>query len=75
MIYAYDEMYLDDAMKNLGEAADYAASCCNLNIDAFLSCSQQQVSPLSLKKATPDLYPDFRGQNLYMRLLTEQDLK
>ena len=35
MIYAYDEMYLDDAMKNLGEAADYAASCCNLNIDAF----------------------------------------
>ena len=35
MIYAYDEMYLDDAMKNLGEAADYAASCCNLNIDTF----------------------------------------
>lgn len=28
-VYAYDEMYLDDAMKNLGEAADYAASCCN----------------------------------------------
>ena len=24
MIYAYDEMYLDDAMKNLGEA------CCQL---------------------------------------------
>ena len=73
MIYAYDEMYLDDAMKNLGEAADYAASCCNLNIDAFFELFV--ATGLSLKKAIPDLYPDFRGQNLYMRLLTEQDLK
>ena len=75
MIYAYDEMYLDDAMKNLGEAADYAASCCNLNIDAFFELFVATGVASQFEKAIPDMYPDFRGQNLYMRLLTEQDLK
>lgn len=28
MIYAYDEMYLDDAMENLGEMLDYAVLAC-----------------------------------------------
>lgn len=36
MIHAYDEKYLDDAMKNLGEAFDYAASNCGIELDGFL---------------------------------------
>ena len=35
MIYAYNELYLDDAMKNLGEAFDYAANIRNLDLDDF----------------------------------------
>ncbi len=35
MIYAYNELYLDDAMKNLGEAFDYAANIRNLDLDGF----------------------------------------
>lgn len=27
---AYDEKYLDDAMKNLGEAFDYAVNSCKI---------------------------------------------
>lgn len=34
-MYAYDEMYLDDAMKNLGEAFDYAINVCQKEPDAF----------------------------------------
>lgn len=36
MIHAYDEQYLDDAMKNLGEAFDYAANNCGIELDGFL---------------------------------------
>lgn len=36
MIHAYNEHYLDDAMKNLGEAFDYAANNCNLELEEFM---------------------------------------
>ncbi len=36
MIHAYDEMYLDDAMKNLGEAFDYVATVLSISMDDFL---------------------------------------
>lgn len=36
MIYAYDDMYLDDAMKNLGEAFDYSATVLGISMDDFL---------------------------------------
>ena len=29
---AYDEQYLNDAMQNLGEAADYAVNACNISL-------------------------------------------
>lgn len=36
MMYAYDEMYLNDAMKNLGEAFDYSTTVLNIPMDNFL---------------------------------------
>jgi len=36
MIRAYDSQYLDDAMRCLGEAMDYAANCCQISMDSFL---------------------------------------
>ena len=35
MMHAYDEQYLDDAMRNLGEAADYAVNACNMTLQKF----------------------------------------
>ena len=35
-MYAYDETYLDGAMRNLGEAFDYAVNACHLSADEFL---------------------------------------
>ena len=35
MPYAYDIKYLDDAMKNLGEAFDYVANDCGISMDYF----------------------------------------
>ena len=36
MIHAYDKQYLDDAMRNLGEAFDYAANNCGIKLDDFM---------------------------------------
>lgn len=36
MMYAYDEMYLNDAMKNLGEAFDYSTTVLHISMDDFL---------------------------------------
>lgn len=35
-MYAYDKMYLDDAMKNLGEAFDCAANSPGIGLDTFM---------------------------------------
>ena len=35
MTYAYNEEYLDDAMKNLGDMVDYAVHTCGYEPDAF----------------------------------------
>lgn len=36
MICAYEEGYLDDAMRNLGEAVDYAVNGCGMTADRFM---------------------------------------
>lgn len=36
MMYAYDEIYLNDAMRNLGEAFDYSATVLAIPMDDFL---------------------------------------
>lgn len=35
MKHAYDEMYLEDAMENMGEMLDYAVNVCHMDIDEF----------------------------------------
>jgi DNA-binding Xre family transcriptional regulator len=37
MIRAYSENYLDDAMRNLGEAFDFANAVCHLDLDNFFA--------------------------------------
>ena len=37
MIHSYDKIYLEDAMESLGEAMDYAANRCKMDMDKFLS--------------------------------------
>lgn len=36
MIHSYDKSYLEDAMETMGEAMDYAANQCRMNLDKFL---------------------------------------
>ena len=35
MTHAYNELYLDDAMKNLGDMVHYAVADCGYEVDEF----------------------------------------
>ena len=75
MIYAYDEMYLDDAMKNLGEAADYAASCCNLNIDTFFELFIATGIASQFEKGNPRFVSGFSGTELVYEIIDRAGLE
>lgn len=75
MIYAYDEMYLDDAMKNLGEAADYAASCCNLNINTFFELFIATSIASQFEKGNPRFVSGFSGTELVCEIIDKAGLE
>ena len=59
MIHAYDEQYLYDAMRNLGEAFDFAWTVCRIELDTFLSMMISSGAAL-FEQGTPK-YVSFHG--------------
>ena len=49
MMHAYDEQYLDDAMRNLGEAADYAVNACKMSLQKFFDLFVRILSKFLIK--------------------------
>ena len=64
MIHAYDNQYLDDAMRCLGEAMDYAVNSCQVNMDSFLELFIGSVMRNSFQQEFPNMYPACPAQNL-----------
>lgn len=71
---AYGENYLDDAMKNLGEAFDYAVNACHLNMDDFWSFFVATGYADSFGKGNPRLVSGLSGTELVMEILTKTGL-
>ena len=53
MIRAYDKKYLNDAMLNLGEAFDFAANVCQVELDDFLSMMISTGIAFQLERGVP----------------------
>jgi len=68
---AYAEKYLDDAMKNLGEAFDYAVNACQLAIDDFWNLFVSSGYAESFGKGNPRLVSGFSGTELVMEILSK----
>lgn len=63
---AYDEMYLDDAMKNLGEAFDYVVNACKQDADAFMELFINGGIAASFGKGHPKYVAGMSGTELVM---------
>lgn len=71
MIRAYDNQYLDDAMKCLGEAMDYAANSCQMNMDQFLDLFIGTGFSDQFAIGVPKYVSGVSGTELVMDVLTK----
>lgn len=69
-MHAYDEQYLDDAMKCLGEAMDYAVNSCNIKMDDFLDLFIATGIARQFAVGSPKYISSLSGTELTMRILT-----
>ena len=71
MIHAYDEIYLDDAMRNLGEAIDYSANCCQIDMDSFIEMFIMTGYAEQFEAGNPKYVSGMSGTELVMDVLTK----
>lgn len=71
MIRAYDEMYLDDAMTNLGEAFDYAAHSCHMKMDNFMELFLVSNLVSQFEKGVPNVVSGMSGTELVWNVLKQ----
>lgn len=69
MMYAYDEIYLNDAMRNLGEAFDYSASVLNISMDDFLDMFIISGIADQFSKGVPKFISGLSGTELVWEVL------
>ena len=71
MIHAYDNQYLDDAKRCLGEAMDYAANSCQMNMDSFLELFIGTGYAEQFAAGVPKYVSGVSGTELVMDVLTK----
>lgn len=71
MIHAYDNQYLDDAMKCLGEAMDYAVNGCRMSPDEFLNLFISTGCAEQFAAGVPKYVSGVSGTELVMAVLAE----
>lgn len=74
MIHAYDNQYLDDAMKCLGEAMDYAVNGCQMNMDSFLELFIGSGYAEQFAAGVPKYVSGVSGTELVMDVLTKSGM-
>lgn len=71
MTRAYSELYLEDAMNNLGEAFDYAANACSMDKDLFMSFFINTDMSYSFERGNPMVIAGMSGTELVQKTLAK----
>ena len=74
MIHAYDEQYLDDAMRNMGEAFDFARNICQVDLDDFLSMMIATEIAGQFERGVPKYVSGMSGTELAMEVLRKSGM-
>jgi len=74
MIHAYDNQYLDDAMKCLGEAMDYVVNRCQMHMDRFLELFIGTGYADQFAAGVPKVVSGLSGTELVMDVLTKSGM-
>lgn len=71
MTPAYAEEYLNDSMKNLGEAFDYAVNACNIDIETFMGLFIASGYADMFGKGVPKVVSGLSGTELVMEVVNK----
>ena len=71
MMHAYDEQYLDDAMRNLGEAADYAVNACNMSLQKFFDLFIATGFAAQFGNGVPKVISGLSGTELVYEIISK----
>ena len=74
MTPAYNESYLEDAVRNLGEAFDYATNACHLSADEFLSLFISTGFAERFGKGEPKVIAGLSGTELVLDIFAKAGL-
>lgn len=74
MIPAYNESYLEEAMRNLGEAFDYAVNACHISADEFFSLFITTGFAERFGKCEPKVIVGLSGTELVMDIFAKAGL-
>lgn len=74
MIHAYDKKYLDDAMRNLGEAMDFAKNIRHLDMDDFLGMFIASGIADQFGKGVPKYVSGLSGTELALEILCKSGI-
>lgn len=74
MIHAYDELYIDEAMKNLGEAFDYAVNGCGLKLDQFVDMFITEGIANQFGTGSPKYVAGLSGMELVLEVTSRAGL-
>ena len=69
MTHAYDKQYLDDAMRNLGEAMDFAKNVRQLELDEFFSMFIASGLAAQFGRGVPKYVSGLSGTELVLEVL------
>lgn len=71
MTPAYAEEYLNDSMKNLGEAFDYAVNVCNIDIETFMGLFIASGFADMFGKGVPKVVSGLSGTELVIEVVNK----
>ncbi len=71
MTHAYAEEYLNDAMRNLGEAFDYAVNACKIDIEEFMQYFIAGKYAEQFGNGNPKIIAGMSGTELAITIISE----
>lgn len=75
MIHAYDEEYLSDAIKNLGEAVDYAVNYCQTKMDEFFALFISSGVADQFGRGVPKIISGLSGTELVLEVFRQSGVQ
>ena len=75
MTHAYDERYLDDAMRNLGEAADYAVNACKMSLQKFFDLFVATGFAAQFGNGVPKIISGLSGTELVHEIILKSGIE